>query len=77
MQENFAAISHIQVKDRTRNGGDNERFGEGDTPIKDVLAFVRQKQLPIPVFIEYEYIGLAMPQGEVRRCLAFAKSALS
>jgi hypothetical protein len=23
------------AKDRTRNGGANERFGEGDTPIKE------------------------------------------
>jgi sugar phosphate isomerase/epimerase len=77
IQENHAGISHIQVKDRTRNGGANERFGEGDTPIKDVLSLVQEKQLPIPMFVEYEYIGLGTPQEEVRKCLAFAKAALS
>lgn len=77
LQENHAGISHIQVKDRTRNGGANERLGDGDTPIKEVLALIREKQLPIPVFVEYEYIGLGTPQEEVRKCLSFAKAALS
>jgi hypothetical protein len=77
IQENHAGISHIQIKDRTRNGGANERFGEGDTPIKDVLALIREKQLAIPAFVEYEYIGLGTPQEEVRKCLAFAKATLA
>jgi sugar phosphate isomerase/epimerase len=77
IQENHASISHIQIKDRTRNGGANERFGEGDTPIKDVLTLVKEKQLPIPAFVEYEYIGLGTPQEEVRKCLAFANAALT
>jgi len=76
IQENHAAISHIQLKDRTRNGGTNEQFGEGDTPIKEVLALMREKQWPIPAFVEYEYIGLGTPQEEVRKCLAFARAAL-
>jgi hypothetical protein len=50
---------------------------QGDTPIKDVLTLIREKQLPIPALIEYEYIGLRTPQEEVRKCLTFAKSALS
>lgn len=75
IQENRSSISHIQIKDRTRNGGGNERFGEGDTPVKEVLALVKEKQLSIPVFVEYEYIGLGTPQEEVRKCLAFAKAA--
>jgi sugar phosphate isomerase/epimerase len=76
LQENHDRISHIQIKDRTRNGGGNERFGDGDTPIQDVLRLVKEKPLPIPVFVEYEYIGLGTPQEEVRKSLAFAKSAL-
>jgi sugar phosphate isomerase/epimerase len=77
IQESHASISHIQLKDRTRNGGGNEQFGEGDTPIKDVLTLVKDKKLPIPVFVEYEYVGLGTPQEEVRKCLAYAKAALA
>lgn len=77
LQENSGVVSHLQLKDRIRNGGGNERFGDGDTPIKEVLGFVKQKQLAIPVFVEYEYIGLGTPQEEVRKCLAYAKAALA
>jgi sugar phosphate isomerase/epimerase len=77
LQENHAILSHIQLKDRTRNGGGNERFGDGDTPLKEVLTFVKEKHLPVPLFVEYEYIGLGSPQDEVRKCLAYARSALS
>jgi len=72
LQENHAIVSHLQVKDRTRNGG-NERFGDGDTPIKEVLAVVKEKRLAVPVFVEYEYIGLGTPQEEVRKCLAYVR----
>jgi sugar phosphate isomerase/epimerase len=77
IQENHAGISHIQIKDRTRNGGTNEQFGEGDTPIKEVLMLIKEKKLPIPVFVEYEYLGLGTPQEEVRKCMAYVKAALA
>jgi Xylose isomerase-like TIM barrel len=74
LQENSSIISHIQIKDRTRTGG-NERFGQGDTPIKEVLAVLKQKHLAIPAIVEYEYIGLGTPQQEVRKCLAYCRQA--
>jgi hypothetical protein len=77
IQEDHAGISHIQIKDRTRNGGPNVQFGEGDTPIKEVLNLIREKKLTIPVFVEYEYIGLGTPQEEVRKCMAYVKAALA
>jgi sugar phosphate isomerase/epimerase len=77
VQENHAILSHLQLKDRTRNGARNEAFGDGDTPIADVVRLVRDKRLPIPLFVEYEYIGLGTPLEEVRRCLSFARLALS
>jgi sugar phosphate isomerase/epimerase len=77
IQEHHSGISHIQIKDRTRNGGANEQFGEGDTPIKDVLTLIKEKKLPIPVFIEYEYLGLGTPREEVRKCVAYVTSALA
>jgi Xylose isomerase-like TIM barrel len=75
IQENHASISHIQVTDRTRNGGGNEAFGEGDTPIKKVVALIREKKLPIPLFVEYQYLGLGTPQEEVRKCMGYLKAA--
>ena len=74
IQENHDRITHLIVKDRTRNSGDNEKFGAGDTPIRPVLALLREKQFPIRAYVDYEYVGLGTPQEEVRRCLAYMRA---
>jgi sugar phosphate isomerase/epimerase len=76
IQENHATISHVEIKDRTRNGGGNERFGEGDTPIRDVLALLKEKKFAIPAMVEYDYLGLGTPQVELKKCMAYVKTAL-
>jgi sugar phosphate isomerase/epimerase len=73
LQENHHRITHLTVKDRTRNGGGNEAFGSGDTPIPAVLALLREKQYPIRAYVDYEYVGLGTPAEEVRKCLAYVK----
>jgi sugar phosphate isomerase/epimerase len=75
IQENHQWITHLIVKDRTRNGGGNEAFGSGDTPIRPVVALLAEKQYPIRVFVDYEYVGLGTPQEEVRKCLAYLRAA--
>ena len=37
LREHQSRVSHVLVKDRLRNGGASQPFGEGDTPIKGVL----------------------------------------
>jgi sugar phosphate isomerase/epimerase len=76
IQENHQRITHLTVKDRTRNDGGNEAFGSGDTPIREVLALVRDKQYPIRAFVDYEYVGLGTPPEEVRKCIAYVRAAL-
>lgn len=76
LQENYQKITHLVVKDRTRNGGGNETFGSGDTPIQPVLKLLREKQYPIRAYVDYEYVGLGTPQEEVRKCVAYVKAAL-
>src|SRR5579875_1021164 len=55
--EHHARVTHIHVKDRKKDDGPNEPFGEGDTPIKPVLQLLKQKKYPIPALVEYEYHG--------------------
>jgi hypothetical protein len=77
IQENHDALARITVKDRRRNGGKNEEFGEGDTPVRDVLRLVRDKRYTFPVFAEYEYLGLGTPPEELRKCMDYMRSALA
>ncbi len=68
-------IVTLHIKDRKKDQGDNVPFGQGDTPIKEVLAMLRDKQYKIPANIEYEYKG-EDALVEVKKCLEYCKSAL-
>ena len=55
--------------------GDFVPFGQGDAPIKAVLALLRDRHWAIPANIEYEYNGGDAVQ-QVTRCLGYCKRAL-
>jgi hypothetical protein len=63
-------VSHVLVKDRLRNGGASQHFGEGDTPIR-VSRRPQEIYLPIPALAEHDYVGLHSPTEEVAACLAY------
>lgn len=52
-------IPMIHVKDKTgpksNPPGENRPFGQGETPIADVLLLIKKKKWPIDVFVEMEY----------------------
>ena len=75
LKKHHDRIVTLHVKDRKKNQGDNMVFGEGDTPIKEVLGLLKQNKWPIPANIEYEYKGADVVE-EVRRCLEYCKKAL-
>jgi sugar phosphate isomerase/epimerase len=77
INEHHDRITHLHIKDRKKNDGPNEPFGEGDTPIKQVLQLLREKKYAIPAFVEYEYKGTGTPVEEVNKCLAYMKAALA
>jgi sugar phosphate isomerase/epimerase len=73
-------ITTMHIKDRKtkENGGANMPWGQGDTPIKEILTLLKEKKYKIPATIELEY---DIPAGsdavkETKNCLAFAKNAL-
>ena len=51
-------------------------FGQGDTPIREVLQLMKKKRYKIPALIEYEYNG-GDPVAEVLRCFDYIKEALA
>ncbi len=77
LQENHDAVAQLTIKDRRRNKGLNQQWGDGDTPVQDVLRLVKSKGYPFPVFAEYEYLGLGTPAEELQRCMDYMRSAIS
>ncbi|SDF76291.1 sugar phosphate isomerase/epimerase family protein [Terriglobus roseus] len=81
VQKNHERITSVHLKDRKfkENGGANMPWGQGDTPIKEVLALMKKDKYKFPATIELEY---QPPEGsnsekEIVKCLAYAKAALA
>jgi len=77
IRKNHEKIVLLHLKDRKKNDGDNTPWGEGDTPIKQVLQLLKTNKYPIPAFIEYEYKGAGTSQQEVAKCYQYCKEALA
>jgi sugar phosphate isomerase/epimerase len=71
-------ITHVHIKDRKTHEGVNTPFGQGETPVKEVLQLLRDKKWPIQATIEFEY---PVPQGsdrmtEIAKAIQYCKDAL-
>jgi sugar phosphate isomerase/epimerase len=78
IEKNHERIVSMHLKDRKFHDGPNMPWGEGDTPIKEVLQLVKKNKYKFPVTIEQEY---NIPKGsdavaEVKKCREFAVQAL-
>lgn len=72
-------IMSLHLKDRKYHDGPNMPWGEGDTPLAEVLQLVKKNKYKFPATIELEY---KIPDGsdavkEVIKCREFAVKALS
>jgi sugar phosphate isomerase/epimerase len=76
IREHHANITNLHLKDRKKDQGANVPWGQGDTPIKQVLQLLREKKYDIPANIEYEYQG-ADTVAEIAKCYQFCKDALA
>lgn len=76
LKQHHDRILTLHLKDRKRNHGDNLPFGQGDTPIKQVLLTLKQNAWTIPANIEYEYKG-ADTVTEVRRCYDYCRQIIA
>ena len=60
-------------------GGPNMPWGQGETPLTEILQLMKKQKYKFPGSIEYEY---NTPEGsdvltEVKKCLQFCKDALA
>jgi sugar phosphate isomerase/epimerase len=77
IRQNHEKIVLLHLKDRKKNDGPNVPWGEGDTPIKQVLLLLKEKRYRMPALIEYEYKGSGTSVEEVAKCYAYCKQALN
>ena len=80
IEKNHTRITSMHIKDRKNkvNGTKNMPWGEGDTPLKEVLTLLKTKKYKIPASIELEY---DIPAGsdavkETKKCFEYAKAIL-
>jgi len=81
IEKHHARIFSMHLKDRKRAGHDsseNMPWGQGDTPIADVLRLLKKNRWAIPVGIEFEY---PVPDGstwsaEIAKCVEYGRAAL-
>ncbi|MDX2246523.1 MAG: sugar phosphate isomerase/epimerase [Bacteroidia bacterium] len=71
-------ILNLHLKDRKFNEGPNMPWGQGDTPLKEILQLLRQEKYRFLAAIELEY---PIPDGsdavkEVGKCIEFCREAL-
>jgi sugar phosphate isomerase/epimerase len=77
LREHHANITNLHVKDRRRDQGPNVEWGQGDTPMRQVLQLLKQNKWPIAAYLEYEYKGAGTPVEEVKKGLEYMRAALA
>ena len=79
IKQHHDRITHVHVKDRKMHDGPNTPFGEGDTPIAEVLRLIRDQKWNIQATIEFEY---KIPSDsdrmtEIARAIKYCRDALA
>lgn len=81
IEKQHSRILSMHTKDRQTpaNGKGNLAWGQGDTPIGDMLKLMQKNKYKFPATIELEY---QVPEGsdavkEVQKCVEFCRKALA
>lgn len=79
IQQNHGRVTHVHLKDRKANNGPNMPWGEGDTPLKEILLLMKKEKYPFQATIEMEH---QVPDGstvmaELAKCVQFCRDVLA
>jgi sugar phosphate isomerase/epimerase len=69
-------LADIHLKD-CKFKGPSVPFGEGDSHMKEVLQFLKQKRSPVRARIDCDYPGTGSSVEEVQKCMDYVKAALA
>jgi sugar phosphate isomerase/epimerase len=72
-------ITNVHLKDRKKNHGPNVPWGQGDTPLREILHLMRDNKYEFQATIEMEH---PIPEGstmmaELAKCVQYAKDILN
>jgi sugar phosphate isomerase/epimerase len=72
-------ITHIHVKDKMMHDGPNKPFGQGETPIIEVLQLMKKNKWKFQATIEYEYTTPpdSTVMTEIGKCVEYCRKALA
>jgi sugar phosphate isomerase/epimerase len=78
IKENHTRITHVHLKDRKANNGPGMPWGQGDTPLKEILLMMKAEKYKFQATIELEY---PVPAGsntlaELAKCVDYCKQVL-
>ena len=81
LKQKHDRIASMHIKDRQTadHGKGNLAWGQGDTPLRQVLQLMRDQKYTFPAAVELEY---KIPEGsnsvkEVKKCVDYCRNALS
>jgi len=79
IKENHTRITHVHLKDRKANNGPGMPWGQGDTPLKEILRLMKTEQYKFQATIELEY---PVPAGsntlaELAKCVQYCRDVLT
>jgi hypothetical protein len=79
IKENHTRVTHVHLKDRKANNGPNVPWGQGDTPIKEILELMKREKYKFQATIEFEYP--VPPEStllaELSKCVQYCKDCLA
>lgn len=77
LTRHYARTSSVHLGDRKRNNGRSTPFGEGDTPIVQILRTIRDNAWPIVVLLEFEHGTLRRSVDEVQLMFEYCTRAVA
>ena len=70
IQAHHERVTHVHIKDRKANNGPNMPFGQGDTPIREILLLMKREKYRFQATIEMEY---PVPEGSCMSAMAVTR----
>jgi hypothetical protein len=75
VQANYQSMSSMDLKDAVLGDG-SVPFGEGNSRMKDVLLFLKEKQVPFTAYVDIDYAGTGRSTEEVKKSVSYVRNII-